>query len=103
MTEDELFEDVKYWKGRADAAEARAERLRERDSLLISVAGISAGDRAMTPEPIYAVRETSSYTYEVFDTQAASDQWLATFRMFGDALEFARAKQASGVHIGELQ
>ena len=48
----------------------------------------------MTPEPIYAIRETSAYTFEVFDTQAIGRQWLATFRMFGDALEFARAKQA---------
>jgi hypothetical protein len=49
----------------------------------------------MTPEPIYAIRETSIYTFEVFDTQIEGQQWLATFRMFGDALDFARAKQAS--------
>jgi len=29
MTEDELFEDVKYWKARADAAADEIERLRE--------------------------------------------------------------------------
>jgi len=28
MTEDELFDDIRYWKGRADAANAEVDRLR---------------------------------------------------------------------------
>lgn len=44
MTEDELFEDVRYWKGRADAAEAR---LFEAMDLLKSVFDPTAHDGAM--------------------------------------------------------
>lgn len=42
----------------------------------------------MAPDSRITVREDSSYNYNVFD----GDRWLASFKMFADAAEFA-AKQ----------
>ena len=50
MTEDELLQDVKYWKGRADAAEARLADAVEviKPFAMLCRLDVKAGDTDMT-------------------------------------------------------
>lgn len=43
MTEDELFEDVRYWKGRADAAESERDECKATLEALMTVLKVFLG------------------------------------------------------------
>jgi hypothetical protein len=51
----------------------------------------------MAPDTRFEIKETSRYTFEVFDNDPQNPrgrQWLGSFCFFTDALEFVKKKQS---------
>lgn len=52
----------------------------------------------MAPDNQYEIKETSMYTFEVFDKDPTGQrhrQWIGSFRSFKDAIDFTRSKQGA--------
>jgi len=51
----------------------------------------------MAPDQRYEIKETSMYTFEVFDKEIRGThfQWIGSFRFFKDALDFTKQKMAA--------
>ncbi len=52
----------------------------------------------MAPDQRYEIKETSRYTFDVFDNEPSNPrgrQWLGSFCFFTDAVEFVNRKQGS--------